>query len=471
MRTFIRSLVLIIINIVLSNTWIHATTYNVTLSGTSTKDLSSIIPDLSPTTSTLKAGDVVNIQITSGTITLINDFKTATDGNGGEFTVIITIDYDNSGILCVDKDNKLLLASGSSINVSSSCPTSDAIVDCTNPGLGTKVIDIGGTEYQSGDLDEVSCSGSTNNDGPINIDFSATSPQDKAPFNVDIIWSSNFSDNASFTYEYLLEGGESGTYSTIESGSLTYSDMTYDTRSLINNTTDPDNYYYRLTFTITNTSSSDITIDSGCGCTFEIRKNGKSLTGSAITPLPVELAYFNGNRKEGNIALSWATTYEENNDYFIVQRSIDGKSFDSLDRVDGYGEGEIEAVTEYSFTDFNAPSGMVYYRLKQVDIDGKFEYYNLMINPSSSVRTMEVNSGKNLLGKGDNYSMQIYSPVTQQVYLALVNQQGQVTFEKRVTLKGGYTMINVPEKQIAKGLSVLKVISANKQESLKILRQ
>jgi predicted esterase len=86
--------------------------------------------------------------------------------------------------------------------------------------------------------------------------------------------------------------------------------------------------------------------------------------------LPVTLTYFKGKNLDQKNILSWATSDEIDNDRFEIQRSDDGINFSEVGRVAGKGNGN--GITEYSFEDANAVKGVNYYRLKQVDKNGKF---------------------------------------------------------------------------------------------------
>ncbi len=88
--------------------------------------------------------------------------------------------------------------------------------------------------------------------------------------------------------------------------------------------------------------------------------------------LPVTLVDFEGKQRNASVYLYWRTASEKDNDYFQVERSQDGKAFIAIGQVKGNGTTNV--VQNYSFTDGVAPAGTVYYRLKQVDYDGKFEY-------------------------------------------------------------------------------------------------
>ncbi len=95
---------------------------------------------------------------------------------------------------------------------------------------------------------------------------------------------------------------------------------------------------------------------------------------ACLAALPVELIRFTA--KEDNrqqVVLSWATASESNNMHFVVERAADGRSFEALETVNGNGTTTIEQ--DYSYTD-TRPILFAYYRLKQVDYDGAFEYSN-----------------------------------------------------------------------------------------------
>lgn len=92
----------------------------------------------------------------------------------------------------------------------------------------------------------------------------------------------------------------------------------------------------------------------------------------AIPPLPVELLDFQATRYEDHVQLSWSTASETDNDFFDIERSEDGVTFQSIGTVPG--QGTSSEVVHYTFDD-NAPlSGVTYYRLRQVDNDGSYTY-------------------------------------------------------------------------------------------------
>ncbi len=101
-----------------------------------------------------------------------------------------------------------------------------------------------------------------------------------------------------------------------------------------------------------------------------------TLTGpiGSMVVLPVELLSFSGKTEKGVNNLKWATATESNNNGFDVERSADGKAFTSIGFVKGIGTSEKQQ--NYQMTDAKPISGINYYRLKQIDNDGKFTYSN-----------------------------------------------------------------------------------------------
>src|SRR5205814_7357750 len=88
--------------------------------------------------------------------------------------------------------------------------------------------------------------------------------------------------------------------------------------------------------------------------------------------LPTGLVYFKGRNLEKNNILQWATSTEFNNDHFDLERSGDGRGFQTIARI--AGTGSSISKTDYNYTDLLAPDQLSYYRLRQVDLAGSFKY-------------------------------------------------------------------------------------------------
>ncbi|PSL25143.1 T9SS type A sorting domain-containing protein [Dyadobacter jiangsuensis] len=90
-----------------------------------------------------------------------------------------------------------------------------------------------------------------------------------------------------------------------------------------------------------------------------------------VVRLPVTLVKFDARRMSNGNELTWKTTSETNNKGFEIERSADARTFEKIGFVDGSGDSKENQF--YHFTDLN-PLTIGYYRLKQLDYDGKFEY-------------------------------------------------------------------------------------------------
>lgn len=113
--------------------------------------------------------------------------------------------------------------------------------------------------------------------------------------------------------------------------------------------------------------------------------------------LPVELTHFQAQPKNNEVILSWTTASELNNDFFGVEHSRDGRTFSAVGKV--RGAGTSAEVRVYQFTHRTPQAGTHYYRLKQVDYDGTFDYSEMVavkidrrstavqIYPNPTVRT------------------------------------------------------------------------------------
>jgi Secretion system C-terminal sorting domain len=95
----------------------------------------------------------------------------------------------------------------------------------------------------------------------------------------------------------------------------------------------------------------------------------------AATSLPVELTFFKAKAANNIVKLYWQTASEKNNKGFEIERSVDAKTWENIGGVKGQGTSNV--IINYSFEDKHPLSILSYYRLKQVDFDGKESYSNI----------------------------------------------------------------------------------------------
>ncbi|UPT67018.1 MAG: T9SS type A sorting domain-containing protein [Sphingobacteriales bacterium JAD_PAG50586_3] len=95
----------------------------------------------------------------------------------------------------------------------------------------------------------------------------------------------------------------------------------------------------------------------------------------ANNPLPIELLDFTAQPEDKTVKLQWATATEVNNDFFTIEKSIDGAAFTELLKLPGAGNSNTQL--NYSAVDENPYNGYSYYRLKQTDFNGEYTYSDI----------------------------------------------------------------------------------------------
>ncbi len=177
--------------------------------------------------------------------------------------------------------------------------------------------------------------------------------------------------------------------------------------------------------------------------------------------LPVTLTQFKGDLLDNRISLSWNTADERGSQYFGIERSSDSKEFVKLGKVEA--SGNSNAIKHYNFADINPSTGINYYRLKLVDMDGTFDYsrviainndqeslsFELLGNPTTSKEI------KLLLKNGDTKA------------LSLTNMNGQKLMFRLSQNGSEYTLI--PNQQLASGLYLISLVNQNQIITKKIL--
>ncbi|WP_242929426.1 T9SS type A sorting domain-containing protein [Pontibacter vulgaris] len=181
----------------------------------------------------------------------------------------------------------------------------------------------------------------------------------------------------------------------------------------------------------------------------------------AIVPLPVELVYFKGKTTESGVSLEWRTASEIDNKHFEVERSADGKTFEQIAIVEGHGNSVTPI--NYTLTDTSPLGGTSYYRLKQVDFSGPYEYSPIIAITRESINahTIELSVAPNPCQNGD-CTLSIRKPAgSQETRVQLKDISGRVVYEQLVN--GQSETVELPMQDLAKlkGLYILSATSGN----------
>lgn len=165
--------------------------------------------------------------------------------------------------------------------------------------------------------------------------------------------------------------------------------------------------------------------------------------------LPVKFVYFDGEyAKDGNF-LKWKTSSEINNDYFIIEKSLNGISFNKIDIVDG--NGNTSETVSYNYID-KLNKNNYYYRLKQVDYDGNYSYSNIIYLGKNSIfkNNLELNiypiPVKNKINIFSNFkikNIKIYNSLGQLINFYKITNKYNVTIELKESFNNSFYYLKI----------------------------
>lgn len=206
--------------------------------------------------------------------------------------------------------------------------------------------------------------------------------------------------------------------------------------------------------------------------------NGSSLEGRALSSggaismnnnnvlegLPIELISFTIKSAGVFVLLEWTTASEINNNYFTLERSVDGNNFKTISTISGAGNSNT--FLHYSEVDYEPQIGTSYYRLKQTDFNGDFAYSGIVVferkksidftiypDPFSAFITIKLNDEMEI----NNSEFKIYNVSGTEVLSTIL--MNQITIVETSNLKSGIYFFKVVES--GKIIQSGKLISQN----------
>lgn len=174
------------------------------------------------------------------------------------------------------------------------------------------------------------------------------------------------------------------------------------------------------------------------------------------SPLPIVLNSFEVECKADKVQINWSTQSESNNSHFILQRSVNNIDWDFVSQI--VGSGTSNQLKEYTYTDIITSRNILYYRLSQVDYDGKTEIFtpkstickdieenNLLVYPNPAVDkfTIEFNAIKD------------YTDAE----LSIIDMTGRIVYLNQVQLTQGKNHIPYFNLTLSDGAYIVKLIS------------
>jgi hypothetical protein len=201
--------------------------------------------------------------------------------------------------------------------------------------------------------------------------------------------------------------------------------------------------------------------NAGATCNFSI-----SATNTVVV-LPIELLFFNAKFDGDDVKIDWTTASERNNDYFTIEKSIDGINFHEIVRQDGAPDGNSTTGRNYSAYDPNPEAGLIYYRLKQTDFDGTYEYSNVVsvvIEDEKDIFNIKPNPTQN------SATVSYRCNTEETALLSVYDYNGRVVASKSISCTKGENNTEISMEDQPNGMYFVTVTANNKIYRTKLVK-
>ncbi len=190
---------------------------------------------------------------------------------------------------------------------------------------------------------------------------------------------------------------------------------------------------------------------------------------SQIT-LPLNLLSFTAYVNKSKVDLDWATAAEKNVSHFVIEKSSDGKNFSEAATVFAFGNTDADEKKNYSYSDnvIDAKTNLVYYRLRCIDIDGKFTY-----SPVRIVRLGEQSTDAKVLAYPNPFVNELRITLPQNMQgkefkIELFNADGQAVKMKNITAASQTETITTND--LGRGFYVIRITSGTEKLQYKVIK-
>jgi hypothetical protein len=192
--------------------------------------------------------------------------------------------------------------------------------------------------------------------------------------------------------------------------------------------------------------------------------------GAGPSVLPIELLEFGGKNHENYNLITWITATEINSDYFVIERSTDGRVFEELERVSAAGNSNT--MLEYNIIDEN-PENSYFYRLKNVDYDGTFGYSKIILIGKSSqseiVKSDELEFFPNP-NKIGNLNIILESNYNNEnVDVILYDLTGRLILKNTITLNKDLNLLNIDISEVPPSTYIISVMDKFSVKSARLI--
>jgi hypothetical protein len=186
--------------------------------------------------------------------------------------------------------------------------------------------------------------------------------------------------------------------------------------------------------------------------------------GSGMFVLPVELISFSNEIVNGTVVLYWVTASEVNNDFFEIQRNFSG-NWESIGRVEGHGT--TAEAQSYFFNDlyWNSAS-LTYYRLKQVDVNGRESYSRAVVVKNEKSQKEEIS----ILSEGKTLKVTFDQSFGEGSYICVINGMGERVMTMPIKSEGAQDEITMSTEGLSAGCYTIGIIGQKNTYFKKIIQ-
>ncbi len=207
---------------------------------------------------------------------------------------------------------------------------------------------------------------------------------------------------------------------------------------------------------------------TGTSCIFYAGGNGDGFSVTTVSniPLPIALVSFDAEVKDNMVYLRWETSSEFENDFFLVERSHDGKTFEALTKVEGAGTSTTPL--KYTVRDANPYHGTSYYRLSQTDYDGSVEYYKVLIVKVETFAEI-TKLYPNPVDKDELLHVDYFAEEDGKVKISVIDPAGHSSDSEMVDVKAGVNLFEFTPHFKSSGVHVIIIRAREKATALRLV--
>ncbi|WP_197273958.1 T9SS type A sorting domain-containing protein [Hymenobacter sp. DG25A] len=188
---------------------------------------------------------------------------------------------------------------------------------------------------------------------------------------------------------------------------------------------------------------------------------------NSYTPLPVELVAFMAKVVGSTVRVNWATSMERNSAYFVVERSLNGKAFEAVAQV--AAQGTSTTRFEYAATDARPFQGQSYYRLRQVDNDGRTAYSPVVVVKMAGIAKAALQAYPNP-AQGTQFNVLVQGLKGTAGTLRITDGFGREVYQKAVNLTlDQQDMMVKPAAKLAAGMYIVTLQTADGRFTQKLV--